>query len=183
MAAKAAILSVSMTLTETRSVMSPLRRRGSSISTGGTTLLASSTNALATGSWNFVEVKLTIADSGGVFEVRVNESVWVTFTGDTKQSSSQTTANRILFSSRSTDCGFDDLYICDGTGSVNNTYLGDVRIDTVRPTGAGNYTEFGHQGSSNNWDNVDDTTIDSDSSYNYSNTVGNATRLIAAIFR
>jgi hypothetical protein len=47
-----------------------------------------------------------------------------------------------------------------------------VRIDTVRPTGAGNYTEFGHQGSSNNWDNVDDTTIDSDSSYNYSNTVG-----------
>lgn len=138
----------------------------------GTTLLASSTNALAVGSWNFIEVKLTIADSGGIFEVRVNESVWVTFTGDTKQSSSQTTANRILFSSRSTDCGFDDLYICDGTGSVNNTYLGDVRIDTVRPTGAGNYTEFGHQGSTNNWDNVDDTTIDSDSSYNYSNTVG-----------
>ncbi len=138
----------------------------------GTTLIASSTSALAAGSWNFIEVKLTIADSDGVFEVRVNESVWVNFTGDTKQSSTQTTANRIMFYSRSSDCGLDDLYICDGTGSVNNAYLGDSRIDTVRPIGAGSYSEFSRQGSSSNWDNVDDTTIDNDSTYNYSNTVG-----------
>lgn len=85
---------------------------------------------LAAGSWNFIEVKLTIADSGGSFEVRINESVWVTFTGDTKQSSTLATANRIILYSRSSDCGIDDLYICDGTGSVNNTYLGDARVDT-----------------------------------------------------
>jgi hypothetical protein len=42
----------------------------------------------------------------------------------------------------------------------------------VRPIGAGNYSEFSKQGSASNWDNLDDTTLDSDSTYNYSNTVG-----------
>jgi hypothetical protein len=57
-------------------------------------------------------------------------------------------------------------------GSTNNTYLGDVRIDTVRPNGAGNYADFSRQGGATNWENVDDTLIDADSGYNYSNTVG-----------
>lgn len=138
----------------------------------GGTLLATSANSLPILGWNFIEAKLTIADSGGTFEVRVNESVWVTFTGDTKQSSTQTTAVRVQIYGRASDNAIDDLYICDGTGSTNNTYLGDVRVDTVRPIGAGNYSELSRQGSASNWDNVDDTTIDNDSSYNYSNTVG-----------
>jgi hypothetical protein len=138
----------------------------------GGTLLATSTNSLPILSWNFIEAKLTIADSGGTFEVRVNESVWVTFTGDTKQSTTQSTAVRIQIWGRGSDNAIDDLYICDGTGSTNNNYLGDVRVDTVRPIGAGNYAELSRQGSASNWDNVDDTIIDSDSSYNFSNTVG-----------
>lgn len=141
-----------------------------SVSSG--TLLATSSNSLPILGWNFIEVKLTIADSGGLFEVRVNESVWVSFTGDTKQSSTLATALRIQIWGRGSDNGIDDLYICDSTGSANNTYLGDVRVDTVRPIGAGNYAEFSRQGSASNWDNLDDTTIDSDSTYNYSNTVG-----------
>jgi hypothetical protein len=136
------------------------------------TLLATSTSSLPILGWNFVEVKLTIADSGGNFEVRVNESTWINFTGDTKQSSTQTTAVRVQLWGRGSDNGIDDLYICDGTGSANNTFLGDVRVDTVRPTGVGNYSEFSKQGSASNWDNLDDTALDSDSTYNYSNTVG-----------
>jgi hypothetical protein len=60
----------------------------------------------------------------------------------------------------------------DHYSSINNSFLGDVRVDTVRPSGVGNYSEFSKQGSASNWDNLDDTTIDSDSTYNYSNTVG-----------
>lgn len=136
------------------------------------TLLATSTNALPILTWNYIEVKLTIADSGGNWEVRVNESTWLNFTGDTKQSATLSTATRIQIWGRGSDNGIDDLYICDGTGSANNSFLGDVRIDTVRPIGAGNYSEFSKQGSASNWDNLDDTTLDSDSTYNYSNTVG-----------
>lgn len=135
------------------------------------TLLATSSNSLPILTWNFIEVKLSIADSGGTFEVRVNESTWINFTGDTKQTT-QTTAVRIQIFGRGSDNAIDDLYICDGTGSANNNFLGDVRVDTVRPIGAGNYSEFSKQGSASNWDNLDDTTIDSDSTYNYSNTVG-----------
>ena len=141
-----------------------------SVSSG--TLLATSTNSLPILGWNYVETRLTIADSGGVFEVRVNEQVWITFTGDTKQSTTLSTAVRIQIWGRGADNAIDDLYVCDGTGSINNGYLGDVRIDTVRPIGAGNYAEFSRQGSASNWDNVDDTTIDNDSTYNFSNTVG-----------
>ncbi|MER2623700.1 MAG: hypothetical protein ABTS22_07140, partial [Accumulibacter sp.] len=141
-----------------------------SVSSG--TLLATSVNALPILTWNYIEVKLTIADSGGNWEVRVNESTWLNFTGDTKQSTTLSTATRIQIWGRGSDNGIDDLYICDGTGSANNSFLGDVRIDTVRPIGAGNYSEFSKQGSASNWDNLDDTTLDSDSTYNYSNTVG-----------
>lgn len=136
------------------------------------TLLATSSNSLPILTWNFIEVKLTIADSGGNFEVRVNESTWINFSGDTKQSSTLATAVRLQVWGRSSDNAIDDLYVCDSTGSINNNFLGDVRVDTVRPIGAGNYSEFSKQGSASNWDNLDDTTIDSDSTYNYSNTVG-----------
>ncbi|MGD9649630.1 MAG: hypothetical protein AB7U41_02450 [Dongiaceae bacterium] len=138
----------------------------------GTTLIASSSNSIPNGSWNYIEVQLSIANSGGVFEVRVNEQVWVSFTGDTQQSSTNTLANRIILYGRDVHVAYDDLYICDGVGSTNNTYLGDVRIDTVRPNGAGNYADFSRQGGATNWENVDDTLIDADSGYNYSNTVG-----------
>lgn len=141
-----------------------------SVSSG--TLLATSSNALPILTWNFIEVKYTIADSGGNWEVRINESTWINFTGDTKQSTSLSTAVRLQVWGRSSDNAIDDLYVCDSVGSINNTFLGDVRVDTVRPIGVGNYSEFSKQGSASNWDNLDDTTLDSDSTYNYSNTVG-----------
>jgi hypothetical protein len=52
------------------------------------------------------------------------------------------TVARIQVWGRGSDNAIDDLYVCDSTGSTNNTFLGDVRVDTVRPIGAGNYSEF-----------------------------------------
>ena len=42
----------------------------------------------------------------------------------------------------SSGMNFDDLYVCDSAGSTNNGFLGDCRIDTIYPSGAGNYTQF-----------------------------------------
>ncbi len=135
------------------------------------TLLVQSTNALSIGVWNYIEIKFTVADSGGTFEVRVNESVWATYTGDTKQSTSLTTVSRFQIYGRTSDCAFDDLYICDTTGAVNNNYLGDCRIDTIYPNGVGNVDDFTPQGATTNWEAADETAFDGDTSYNYSNTV------------
>lgn len=139
----------------------------------GSTLLATATsNAIPLNTWVYLEVKLTIADSGGTFEARVNESVAVTFSGDTKQSSTLSTANRIYFVGRGTHNSLDDLYICDGTGSVNNTYLGDSRIDVLSPVGVGNYAEFTPNGAASNWDCVNENPDDADSTYNSTNVTG-----------
>lgn len=141
-------------------------------STSGT-LLATSTVALTITAWNWIEIKCTIADSGGLFEVRINETVYVTYTGDTKQSSTLSTAIRLQLWGRSSDIGIDDYYVCDGIGSTNNNYLGDIRIDALRPVGAGAYADFSRSAGANNWDNVDEATNDGDTTYNYSSTVGN----------
>ena len=135
------------------------------------TVLATSSNALLANTWNYIEIKMTIASSGGGFEVRVNETVWVTYTGNT-QSSSNANANTLQLKGRYAHCAYMDIYMCDGTGSRNNTYLGDCRIDTVRPSAAGTYTQMTPQGNANNYANVNDTTLDSDTTYNTSNTAG-----------
>ncbi len=143
-------------------------------STSGT-VLATSANALLANAWNYIEAKLTIADSGGIFEARVNGQTWVSYTGDTKYSSSLATANSIRFSGLSPAyyAWYDDLYICDGTGSVNKDFLGDVRVDTIFPSGAGASAQFTPTGSVNNSENVDDASPDDDATYNASNTAGN----------
>jgi hypothetical protein len=138
------------------------------------TVLATSANAIIGNSWNFIEAKLTIADSGGVFEVRVNGEVWATYTGDTKYSATLATANSIRLSGfpSTIQVWYDDLYICDATGAVNNSYLGDVRVDTIFPSGVGASAQFAPTGSSTNWENADDASPDEDTSYNASETAG-----------
>ncbi len=141
-------------------------------STSGTTL-ATSNNALLAGVWNYIEAKITVADSGGTFSARVNGQEWVTYAGDTKYSPYYAYASAIkLFGFPSiVKVWYDDFYVCDGTGSVNNDYLGDVRVDTLFPSGAGNAANFTPTGSGNNWENVDDASPDEDTSYNASDTV------------
>jgi len=66
---------------------------------------------------------------------------------------------------------FDDIYFQNQSGSVNNDFLGDSRIITLKPNGAGASTQWTPSANSN-YQNVDDTTSDGDSTYNYSGTVG-----------
>jgi hypothetical protein len=62
---------------------------------------------------------------------------------------------------------FDDLYILNTLGSVNNTFLGDVRVDKYLPNGNGNASELVNSAadSVNNYSYVDDATPDGDSTY------------------
>ncbi|MGE0108237.1 MAG: hypothetical protein AB7S81_00515 [Bdellovibrionales bacterium] len=158
--------SVQLTLCLTNGVIQLYRGDGS-------VLLTTAAQTLQAGVWNYIEVKAVIADTNGTFEVRVNEQVWATYTGDTKYSSSLATARTIRFGCASwVGTGFHDLYICDGTGNTNNDYLGDCRIDTLYPDGQGSNAAFTPVGSTANWENVDETPADADTSYNTSDVVG-----------
>ncbi len=67
---------------------------------------------------------------------------------------------------------YDDFYVCSSSGTVNNTYLGDLRVDALIPSGAGTYTQLTPSAGSN-YENVDETSQDGDTTYNEHATSGN----------
>jgi hypothetical protein len=108
---------------------------------GGGTVLGSSTNLYPANEWHYIEIKVTIDDSSGVFEVRVDgtNSGWINASGDTR--------NGALLS-------MDSLHLPDTVGSgTQTTYYDDLYVDTAQfhgdvriiyraPEGAGYYTQW-----------------------------------------
>lgn len=124
-------------------------------------LLASSPdNIFPFNAWNYFEVRLTIADSGGKVQIRMNGSSTnvVDFTGDTRNGGTSTNIDSFMLATLgagSPTSYWDDLYICDATGTTNNTFLGDIKVQTLFPTGAGATTGLTPSVGSN-WAAVDD---------------------------
>lgn len=67
----------------------------------------------------------------------------------------------------------DNVYVADTTGTVNNDRLGPVRVDSLLPDGAGNYTNMTRSDTDQyNYMLVDDQVPDDDGTYVYSDTEG-----------
>ena len=112
----------------------------------GATIVATSAAAIiATNTWNYIEISATISDTVGAVEVKVNGASVVTFSGDTRNAGTSTNFDLVGLCSNSLTgwSYFDNLYICNDSGSAPyNTYLGDIRINTLVPNGAGSDTGF-----------------------------------------
>ena len=141
---------------------------------GGTsnTLLGTSSGSITTGAWYYIEMKVTIHDSTGSAVVRINETEVLSLSSvDTKYTTNAYAREVLLCGLPSIVHGYiDDLYVLDGTGSTVN-FLGDVRVDALFPSGAGSVTEFTPSGAANNWDCVNDTDPDGDTTYTTATTV------------
>jgi hypothetical protein len=114
--------------------------------------------------WHFIEFKVTIGNPG-VFIVKLDETEVINETGLNLINSSYTSTigcTGFELAGFSTSISllyyFDDLYICDTTGTENNDFLGDVRIDTILPNADGNSSEF-TPSAGFNYECVDDTEI------------------------
>jgi hypothetical protein len=142
----------------------------------GTALGTSGVVIPATG-FAFVEWKVTIGNSGS-YEVRVNDVNILSGSGDTQQSSNASAASFRFGqngSSSSASFIFDDLYVCDGSGSAPaNDFLGDCKVETIMPSGNGNSSQFdGSDGNqTDNYLLVDETDPDDDTTYVESADVG-----------
>jgi hypothetical protein len=136
------------------------------------TLVASSTVLFAPMVWHHMEVKATIADSGGNVEVRMNGVTVINYTGDTRASSSGTAGlDRIIWNGPSSTKGaFDDIYIIDSTGTPN-TFVGDCRINSLAPT-SDSSVQFTRSTGASNYLCVDEVKQNSDTDYVESSTVG-----------
>jgi hypothetical protein len=147
-------------------------RRGSDT---GTLLGTGSTNLSASTTY-YLEFKVTVHNTAGgaVFKVNgVTETITWVSGGSTTQDTAATannTANQILVHGSGTtsalDMDRDDLYICDTSGSVNNDFLGDVRVEALLPSGAG-YSTMWTATAGSNYQCVDEAAANGDTDYVY----------------
>ncbi len=144
------------------------------------TVIATSGKVMTLNVWAYFEIQATIADAGGTCVVRMNGSTTpiINYSGDTKNGGTGTSITYVACGAyraglvvSNEAAAFDDLYILDGTGGSHNTFLGDVRIASLQPDGAGIDTQLTPTGSATNWQNVDETPY-STTDYNGSAIVG-----------
>lgn len=140
------------------------------------TNIAASTNTWVNG-WNYVEFQAVFNGSSGSITVRVNGGSWLTYSGNISQSGNNQ-ANAIGFGDNFTlnfsrgNLLLDDLYICDGQGSHNTTFLGDITVDALTPNANGYYTNWTAVGSTFAYNCVNENPTDGDTTYILDNNVG-----------
>jgi hypothetical protein len=131
-------------------------RRGS---TSGT-LLATGATTIPSAAWFYVEAHVTISDTVGVVQVRLNGAATneIDFTGDTRNAGTSTNIDAVDMGTTA-NCSEADWYICDATGTgPANTWLGDTVVRPLVPAGDGDLSQLvGSDGNSvSNWALVDD---------------------------
>lgn len=144
------------------------------------TQLGSSTagGLITAGAWNYIELKAKLHDTTGTVDVKVNNANVLSLTGqDTKNGGTKTVFDSFRLGSTDGRQGVqayhDDVYLANGAGSVNNTFIGDCRIRCLAPSGNGNSSQWvgSDADSVNNYQNVDEATP-STADYNGSSTSG-----------
>lgn len=146
------------------------------VTRNGTTL-STSASAVSAGTTYYCEFKATISDAAGSYSLRINGAVFTSGSGVDTKNTANATANQIAIGAAQNraqgNFDIDDLYICDGAGSSNNDFLGDVRVDCYMPSGNGNSSQLaGSDGNStDNYALVDEASQNGDTDYVQSATV------------
>jgi hypothetical protein len=145
--------------------------------TANGTVLATGTTSLLPNTWYYLELKATISKTcppnscvariGGVVEVTVPA-------GSNTDPQNTGTASRVTlnYDNFRTQQLYDDFYVLDGSGTHNNDFLGDVRVETLLPNAQGVYQDFAVSGAASNFQAVNEPTQNGDTSYVYASQVG-----------
>ena len=113
--------------------------------------------------WYYLELKGKMSSPGGIVVCRLNEQIiYENYNLDTVayQASGTQIGSVQFYISSYNRIAIDDIYILDTTGTKNNDFLGDIRVDSIHPDGAGNYTQL-TPSAGNNYECVDETNMDS----------------------
>jgi hypothetical protein len=118
--------------------------------------------------WYYIEAKFKIHPSAGLGQMRIDEQLVYDYSGDTCTTTNVFPPYDITYCQFAFDTDYqeplfstevDDIYIADTSGSENNDFLGDIRIDAIHPNGAGNHTDL-TPSTGNNYECVDEIAID-----------------------
>ncbi|MFS4460864.1 hypothetical protein [Bdellovibrio sp. HCB2-146] len=126
----------------------------------GTTLgTASGTYSHST--WYYAELRVKLGTTTGEAHLRINGVSVLSLTNINTAAGSISSYGIIgRGTSTSISVYLDDLYICDTSGSTNNTFLGPISVYGLLPTGAGSSTQMDAVGAASNWQAVGDATAD-----------------------
>jgi len=117
---------------------------------GPSTLLATGTAMITGSTWYLIEIHYIPATSGGVFQVKVNGISDISYSGNTTPGA--TTIDGIMV-------GCDDSYwppgYYDNVIVDDAAWIGNTKIQAIKPTSAGNSTQWGPS-SGSNWDCVNE---------------------------
>lgn len=139
----------------------------------GTTALGTSSTPVSTGSvFQYLEFKVVIDPSAGSIEVRKNGSTILSLSGiNTRGDGGGSDWQHLvigrlgLAASTSTTWDIDDLYVCDGSGSIRNDFLGDCEATAYYPINDGFYTDSTPSSGTARYPLLDETTANGDTDY------------------
>jgi hypothetical protein len=140
---------------------------------GGTVLGTTSWVAIVN-TWYYLEIKVVINATTGSVQVRINGTSVLNVVNANTKFTANLTWNGIYLSVTGAD--YDDIYVCDGTGTVNNDFLGDTRVETILPQADSVAPGTNHgltcSTGSDHGALVNEATPNDDTDYNSSATVG-----------
>jgi hypothetical protein len=136
---------------------------------GADSVLASTANnAFTQGTWHHMEFKAYCHASAGTVELKIDGSTVASASGLDTDYSGTPNFNKLILSSPGSVSfapAIDDLYICDGSGSKNNDFLGQCYIETLYPTSDAGPNAGAPSSGIDNYAMVDEVPVDDSSSY------------------
>lgn len=151
-------------------------------STSGSTLLVRNGNGTILGTvatsgdlnvWHYYELQVVFSATVGSVILKRDGATLLTLTNVNTISSANASADTLSFTT-----GFgctvlvDDIYMCDTSETINNTFLGDCRVTLWVPTQDGAHKDFTPSAGTSHYAMVDDMPSDGDATYVSSGTVG-----------
>lgn len=108
--------------------------------------------------WYYVEIRFKIHNSTGSWTFKIDgQTVWTSSTHDT-QANSSVYWDSIQFNigDIAEDTILDDIYICDGSGTQNNDFLGDTVVELIQPNSNGDASDWAGSVGGDHYTLVDD---------------------------
>lgn len=124
-------------------------------------LLATSVASAPARGWHYIELQVTQGTSNGVLSVRINGILAIQMTAQNTLQGGGPLLTAFVGAVPGQACPLtldvDDFYIADTTGTINNTFLGDVRVDALQAQADGSLNQWTVDPSSMNaWAAVSD---------------------------
>lgn len=134
----------------------------------GSTFLGRTNGArLSADRWSYVEIKVYCDNAAGTLDVQVDGVNCLSLSGIDTQGITENYYDQVEFLNGNTGYspGWDDLYICDGSGITNNDFLGPCMIRTLRPSADGDDSDWTTQSGLDHYAMVDEVEVDEDTTY------------------